>query len=1053
MLKWATGRGTRGNEEDIKRNQKFLRRQNSTRRRKQSFLSRITDPGGQKKAPLIPVTEISTVVANIIGEDEQEHFNLSPAPRRPYLSSIKEAIVRKMPTLRENEECHHKHKNKKPIRCGFPSIFTRDDLKNVCDSESDSSSAYMLLDAIPAALRKEEDEKNKLSFIKSQIPSKNKEPFYSNITVQCPSRAYSLPKIPIPGVNTMSLRNTLSTDSLVKNVPKVSGSKDGLQQKYQPNLSSIRAEQYGSLKRQRNGGPVGHYGSLKRSEKIQLKPVRSESFVVLSLDKETDKRRNPITDLQLKAFTNKPPHDLHKPMACKTAKSTECQRKNGCSLSNHEIQHLPFLVDKSSSFPPFSERDSPDGQDWQPSYVNLEDAQMSTLVATIKEKEQSINFWKPQTLSEPKIAEFSSTDPFWKPTSIEKRDDKKPQISHARTTSISEFMKLTNQKSISAIPLPEQTKVSNLRRTTSMMDLTSISDGETNPGERESPHGCSNSDNSVDEHCTACIVMGQNNCNYHSQYLNMGTKPHKNDKTVNKTKKGGQSRHATTTHRDKNLNDSREVTKQSPTTFCSSSSEVSDSIVTVIERNISNLSINGSGNCDLIYPSVTTPKQLYNAADNPIYLKSNLLNFSENIDDTLAEYNDDYTTWNSHIWNALLQSRSANVSPPHSTGGIYGSPLLKNPQKKFAQKEEVTPFDRFCNLLNSTERKANISMCSNRSTKTNASYIRKGIRRSQNGLEKRGFIKLAIYLNAGLLTVHVISAKVPGTKNRRKCNAYVKLSSIPSMGANAHCRTRLKKCTNSPFFDEKFSFEINQSIEERRLFLSVWNRTPSKRRSQLIGCMSFGIRHLVRKEVDGWYRLLDRRLGRKLYCSVKRRRRDDMGETMMDNDSEDFYSCTDRENVDEAGELDNIHDASYGSTDSGRTPYTITIDFKRGPNGFGFSLSWTHPPRIEAVEPGGSADEAGLKTGDFIIFVGTKNVVKMKKDDVLQLFRSSDHLVLELYRRHSNMVKTQTLSLLPVQGNLLPDQKYNTTMHVNISKKRSDLNLSFKAELGRGIVV
>jgi C-terminal processing protease CtpA/Prc len=45
------------------------------------------------------------------------------------------------------------------------------------------------------------------------------------------------------------------------------------------------------------------------------------------------------------------------------------------------------------------------------------------------------------------------------------------------------------------------------------------------------------------------------------------------------------------------------------------------------------------------------------------------------------------------------------------------------------------------------------------------------------------------------------------------------------------------------------------------------------------------------------------------------------------------------------------------------------------------------PYRIQAIEHGAPADEAGLKTGDFIIFVGTKNVVKMNKDDVLQLFR------------------------------------------------------------------
>lgn len=29
----------------------------------------------------------------------------------------------------------------------------------------------------------------------------------------------------------------------------------------------------------------------------------------------------------------------------------------------------------------------------------------------------------------------------------------------------------------------------------------------------------------------------------------------------------------------------------------------------------------------------------------------------------------------------------------------------------------------------------------------------------------------------------------------------------------------------------------------------------------------------------------------------------------------------------------------------GKTPYTTTMNLKRGPKGYGFSVTWTHPPR------------------------------------------------------------------------------------------------------------
>lgn len=73
---------------------------------------------------------------------------------------------------------------------------------------------------------------------------------------------------------------------------------------------------------------------------------------------------------------------------------------------------------------------------------------------------------------------------------------------------------------------------------------------------------------------------------------------------------------------------------------------------------------------------------------------------------------------------------------------------------------------------------------------------------------------------------------------------------------------------------------------------------------------------------------------------------------------------------------------------SGRTPFTTTKKLMRLPRtGFGFSVVWTHPPRIERVEKGLPADKAGILPGDYIIFVDKHNVVMMPEIDILNLIR------------------------------------------------------------------
>ena len=67
----------------------------------------------------------------------------------------------------------------------------------------------------------------------------------------------------------------------------------------------------------------------------------------------------------------------------------------------------------------------------------------------------------------------------------------------------------------------------------------------------------------------------------------------------------------------------------------------------------------------------------------------------------------------------------------------------------------------------------------------------------------------------------------------------------------------------------------------------------------------------------------------------------------------------------------------------GRTPFTITKKLIKSPeNSFGFSVVWTHPPRIEKIEPDSSAEKVGMLAGDYIIFIDKYNIVTMPGEEL-----------------------------------------------------------------------
>lgn len=136
----------------------------------------------------------------------------------------------------------------------------------------------------------------------------------------------------------------------------------------------------------------------------------------------------------------------------------------------------------------------------------------------------------------------------------------------------------------------------------------------------------------------------------------------------------------------------------------------------------------------------------------------------------------------------------------------------------------------------------------------------------------------------------------------------------------------------------------------------------------------------------------------------------------------------------------------------GRTPFTMTKRLTRTEErGFGFSIVWTHPPRVEKVEAGLSADRCGILPGDYVIFVDKHNVVTMPEADVLNLIRSQGStLTLEIFRRSgagASMASSQNAITTLSSANTLPAGGHRD------SQRESQTQLGLGLGLGLGLSV
>ncbi|KAL3872123.1 hypothetical protein ACJMK2_040081 [Sinanodonta woodiana] len=254
----------------------------------------------------------------------------------------------------------------------------------------------------------------------------------------------------------------------------------------------------------------------------------------------------------------------------------------------------------------------------------------------------------------------------------------------------------------------------------------------------------------------------------------------------------------------------------------------------------------------------------------------------------------------------------------------------------------------------------------------------------------RGQLKLAVYMNTGLLTVHVIKAKHVGSKMSTPMNTFALIYLIPDEKETCRCRTKVIPSSNNPVYDEKFSFELTDDDLHKRILISIWHQDPVKRSNEFLGCTSFGIARLrkILTAVKGWYYLLNETMGRKKHLQITKR--------------EMFMASFNRR-----ASLPAVIPA-INKDITGVKNLKMTVHKDR--EGFGFTLVESCPVKVGRVKRVSHAAEAGLMEDDVVIRINGVNVSRSTSTSVAWLLKNSGSKArLEVIRQTSDVfIETMT---------------------------------------------
>ncbi|KAI4892642.1 hypothetical protein NFI96_021631 [Prochilodus magdalenae] len=250
----------------------------------------------------------------------------------------------------------------------------------------------------------------------------------------------------------------------------------------------------------------------------------------------------------------------------------------------------------------------------------------------------------------------------------------------------------------------------------------------------------------------------------------------------------------------------------------------------------------------------------------------------------------------------------------------------------------------------------------------------------------KGQLKLTVTPYNGLLCVQILEARGLLGKEYRPCDSYVKIALVPDVDHSKRRRTRTVLDCKNPVFNETFAISVGEDEHQKRLLVTAWNRNRTSRRSDFLGCMSFGVHSLITsekltvcflntlwQEIKGWYYLLGEELGRSKHLRVASRRiKKPAGEKRLDKQPEAALS-------------------SHAAGPDLATPenmQSLTVTILRGKDGFGFTICSDSPVRVQAVDPGGPAHQAGLQQLDTVLQLNGQPVEHWKCVDLAHAIRN-----------------------------------------------------------------